>query len=252
MGGANGRENPRHHCDYVNLRYGYFRQIPACANLSEARHVAAGSGRPACFARSRRYELYALSEHYARHLASRHAKYAVSPASLDAIAAIRSCCKRQELCRRGNAANTLYRVLAGAALAFIIQSYGRRQIVDLLLPGDFFGFAPGTQYDYSVETVDPARWWRNIHASKSRHWPTLTRKWACEIRTDRVRQTLPPPGTSLDHRPHQGSTEGRFFHSCNGRPSLDEPKRPGHASRLPVRNRGFPGHLGRNRQSCAE
>lgn len=72
---------------------------------------------------------------------------------LDAIATIRSCYKRQEICRRGHAANTWFRVLSGAALAFIIQSDGRRQIVDLLFPGDFFGFAPGSQYDYTVEAV---------------------------------------------------------------------------------------------------
>ena len=72
---------------------------------------------------------------------------------LDAIAAIRSCHMRQEICRQGQVANTWYRVLAGAASCCIIKSDGRRQIVDLLFPGDFFGFTARTEYDYSVETA---------------------------------------------------------------------------------------------------
>jgi CRP-like cAMP-binding protein len=42
-------------------------------------------------------------------------------------------------------------VLAGAALRSVIKSDGRRQIVDLLFPGDFFGLAVGREYDYTVE-----------------------------------------------------------------------------------------------------
>jgi CRP/FNR family nitrogen fixation transcriptional regulator len=72
---------------------------------------------------------------------------------LDSIAAIRSCHGRQEICRPGQAANTWYRVLSGAALSFVIKSDGRRQIVDLLCPGDFFGFTPGTECDYTVEAA---------------------------------------------------------------------------------------------------
>jgi CRP/FNR family nitrogen fixation transcriptional regulator len=74
---------------------------------------------------------------------------------LDAIAAIRPCHRRQEICRQGQAANTWYCVLSGAALRCVIKSDGRRQIVDLLLPGDFFGLAAGAEYDYTVESAAP-------------------------------------------------------------------------------------------------
>jgi CRP/FNR family transcriptional regulator, nitrogen fixation regulation protein len=74
---------------------------------------------------------------------------------LDAIAAIRPCHRRQEICRQGQAANTWYCVLSGAALPCVIKSDGRRQIVDLLLPGDFFGLASGNEYDYTVESAAP-------------------------------------------------------------------------------------------------
>jgi CRP/FNR family nitrogen fixation transcriptional regulator len=72
---------------------------------------------------------------------------------LDPIAAIRPCRRRQEICRQGQAADTWYCVVSGAALCCIIKSDGRRQIVDLLFPGDFFGFTAEVEYDYSVEAV---------------------------------------------------------------------------------------------------
>jgi CRP-like cAMP-binding protein len=74
---------------------------------------------------------------------------------LDAIAAIMSYRRRQEICRQGQAANTWYCVLAGAALRCAIKSDGRRQVVDLLFPGDFFGLTAGREYDYTVEAATP-------------------------------------------------------------------------------------------------
>jgi CRP/FNR family nitrogen fixation transcriptional regulator len=75
--------------------------------------------------------------------------------SLDAIAAITPCHRRQEICRQGQAANTWYCVLAGAALRCVIKSDGRRQVVDLLFPGDFFGLTARGEYDYTVEAATP-------------------------------------------------------------------------------------------------
>jgi CRP/FNR family transcriptional regulator, nitrogen fixation regulation protein len=75
--------------------------------------------------------------------------------SLDAIAAIMPCRRRQEICCQGQAANTWYCVLAGAALRCVIKSDGRRQVVDLLFPGDFFGLTAGAEYDYTVEAATP-------------------------------------------------------------------------------------------------
>jgi len=74
---------------------------------------------------------------------------------LDAIAAIRLCHHRQEICRQGQAANTWYWVLSGVAVRCVNKSDGRRQVVDLLLPGDFFGLSTGNEYDYAVESAAP-------------------------------------------------------------------------------------------------
>jgi len=72
---------------------------------------------------------------------------------LDAIAAIKPCPRRQEICRQGQAANTWYWVLSGVALRCVIKPDGRRQIVDLLFRGDFFGLTAGAEYDYTVESA---------------------------------------------------------------------------------------------------
>src|ERR1700759_2525344 len=70
---------------------------------------------------------------------------------LDSVAMVRSCCRGQEICQQGQAAKIWYRVLAGAARAFVIQVDGRRQIVDLVFPGDFFGLTTAPEYDNTVE-----------------------------------------------------------------------------------------------------
>jgi CRP/FNR family nitrogen fixation transcriptional regulator len=46
-----------------------------------------------------------------------------------------------------------YRLEAGAARCYIVLPGGRRQILDLLLPGDFFGFTEGEGHFYGVDAV---------------------------------------------------------------------------------------------------
>jgi CRP/FNR family nitrogen fixation transcriptional regulator len=64
-------------------------------------------------------------------------------------------------CRRGEviysaerSVNCWYRVLAGAARRFTLRPNGKRQIVDLLLPGDIFGFGIDGKHYYNAEAVD--------------------------------------------------------------------------------------------------
>jgi CRP/FNR family transcriptional regulator, nitrogen fixation regulation protein len=73
----------------------------------------------------------------------------------DGVATITYCRRREEICHQGEAANTWYHVIAGTALQCVIKSDGRRQVVDLLFPGDFFGFTRGADFDYLVEAGAP-------------------------------------------------------------------------------------------------
>jgi CRP-like cAMP-binding protein len=84
---------------------------------------------------------------HADDLAARHFK------NLDSLATIMPCHRGKEICGQGRPADMWYCVLSGAARRYVIRLDGRRQIVDLLLPGDCFGFAADAEYDFAVEAV---------------------------------------------------------------------------------------------------
>jgi CRP/FNR family transcriptional regulator, nitrogen fixation regulation protein len=73
--------------------------------------------------------------------------------ALEDLATTMSCHRGQEIAREGGRAEHWYCLLAGAARCYVIRLDGRRQIVDLLLPGDCFGFTAASEYDCSVEAV---------------------------------------------------------------------------------------------------
>jgi CRP/FNR family nitrogen fixation transcriptional regulator len=73
--------------------------------------------------------------------------------NLESLATLVPCRRGQEICGQGRPAETWYCVLSGAARRYVIRLDGRRQIVDLLLPGDCFGFSAGGDYDFAVEAV---------------------------------------------------------------------------------------------------
>jgi CRP-like cAMP-binding protein len=62
----------------------------------------------------------------------------------------------QEICSQGQRADHWYCVISGAARRCVIRLDGRRQIVDLLLPGDVFGFTSLDEHDFSVEAIAEA------------------------------------------------------------------------------------------------
>ena len=59
----------------------------------------------------------------------------------------------QEICGQSTPATSWYRIIAGSVRTYVIRADDRRQIVDLLLPGDFFGFAVGEEYDSAAEAI---------------------------------------------------------------------------------------------------
>src|SRR5260221_11420663 len=70
---------------------------------------------------------------------------------LASIGVVRKCHRAQEICRQGQPAEYWYRVTSGTARRCVMRPDGRRQIVELLLPGDFFGFTALNEYDATVE-----------------------------------------------------------------------------------------------------
>jgi CRP/FNR family transcriptional regulator, nitrogen fixation regulation protein len=73
--------------------------------------------------------------------------------SLDPLALFMPFHRGQEICSQGQRADYWYCVISGAARRCVIRLDGRRQIVDLLLHGDVFGFTSRDEYDFSVEAI---------------------------------------------------------------------------------------------------
>jgi CRP/FNR family nitrogen fixation transcriptional regulator len=73
--------------------------------------------------------------------------------SLDQLAMITPFHRAQEICSQGRPADHWYYIVSGAARRCVIRLDGRRQIVDLLLPGDLFGFSVLNEYDSTIEAI---------------------------------------------------------------------------------------------------
>ncbi|MEM6665675.1 MAG: helix-turn-helix domain-containing protein [Pseudomonadota bacterium] len=57
----------------------------------------------------------------------------------------------------GNVARNLYEVMEGAVMLYKLLPDGRRQVVELISPGDVFGFGLEDIHDCSAETLMPTR-----------------------------------------------------------------------------------------------
>jgi CRP-like cAMP-binding protein len=72
---------------------------------------------------------------------------------MDAMGTIISCRRGQELYRSSDTSGSWYRVVSGLAKEQALLPDGRHQIVDFLLPGDFFGFGTSIRHQLAVEAV---------------------------------------------------------------------------------------------------
>ncbi len=72
---------------------------------------------------------------------------------LDAIAIISRRNRGEEIHGSEGPDEYWYRVISGAAKCYVVLPGGRRQILDLLLPNDFFGFMPRCEHYCTLEAV---------------------------------------------------------------------------------------------------
>jgi CRP-like cAMP-binding protein len=75
----------------------------------------------------------------------------------DHLAAIVTFRRGQEIYGQGQSAYYWYFVLSGVARRCVFTADGRRQIVELLLSGDFFGFTAVDEYDSVSRGLPPIR-----------------------------------------------------------------------------------------------
>ena len=72
---------------------------------------------------------------------------------LDSLAIRTRYVRGQEIYKEHSPVECWYRIESGVARRFSTRADGRRQIVDLLLPGDAFGFGMRGKHHFAVEAV---------------------------------------------------------------------------------------------------
>ncbi|MGC1885227.1 MAG: cyclic nucleotide-binding domain-containing protein [Stellaceae bacterium] len=75
------------------------------------------------------------------------------PQALEALAQPARYQRDEEIYSLERSVECWYRVVSGAARRFALRADGRRQTVDLLLPGDFFGFGVHGKHAFTGEAI---------------------------------------------------------------------------------------------------
>ena len=86
-------------------------------------------------------------------LANKVASKADEPVALYSIARLRRRGREQEIYCQGDRRAGWYRIASGAARQYLLRADGRRQIVDIHLPGDFFGCADGGRHRFGEQAL---------------------------------------------------------------------------------------------------
>ena len=73
--------------------------------------------------------------------------------AMESLGKARVCHRGEEIYGREDPAKHWYRLVSGMARKCALLADGRRQIVDFLLPGDFFGFVARHEHFFAVEAV---------------------------------------------------------------------------------------------------
>ena len=85
--------------------------------------------------------------------------------TLDDLAVSVRCRRGDLISSPGHSRQYWFKIISGAAKRFSIHSDGRRQIVDLLLPGDFVGIGRDADLEFTVEAMTDG----TVLARSSRH-----------------------------------------------------------------------------------
>jgi len=75
------------------------------------------------------------------------------PDAIQAIAHVRRFRREQDIYSQEEKSDMWYRVISGAARKYLMRADGRRQIVDIHLPGDFFGFTSRKRHQFGVQAI---------------------------------------------------------------------------------------------------
>jgi CRP/FNR family nitrogen fixation transcriptional regulator len=97
---------------------------------------------------------YSGSEPYAAFRVTPRPEHGFDPTSfLESSAKSESYRRSEEIYAQGDAADYGFLVVSGATRKCSLMANGRQQIIEFLLPGDFFGFNARTRHEFSVEAI---------------------------------------------------------------------------------------------------
>ena len=74
-------------------------------------------------------------------------------AALQPFASLANCGRHQEICSETSSNEYLHYVVSGAAGRYSSMPDGRRQMIDLLLPGDFYGYTSQPHHEFTLEAI---------------------------------------------------------------------------------------------------
>jgi CRP-like cAMP-binding protein len=72
---------------------------------------------------------------------------------MESLAVVTSWRRGRQIYGRGDPAEHWYRLISGATRKCALKADGRRQILEIMLPGDFFGFTARDKHMFAVEAV---------------------------------------------------------------------------------------------------
>lgn len=75
------------------------------------------------------------------------------PARLQSLAHLRRFNREQDIYAQEEPSDTWYRLTSGSARKYLMRADGRRQLVDIYLPGDFFGFTTRFHHKFAVQAI---------------------------------------------------------------------------------------------------
>jgi CRP/FNR family nitrogen fixation transcriptional regulator len=82
-----------------------------------------------------------------------HVNSLTAPKAFQQFATIRRWQREQDIVSQDGQSESWYCIISGAARQCLIRRDGRRQIVDILLPGDLFGMTPDGGQRFAVQAV---------------------------------------------------------------------------------------------------
>lgn len=75
------------------------------------------------------------------------------PSRLQSLAHVRRFHREQDIYAQEERSDTWYRLVSGSARKYLMSADGRRQLVDIYLPGDFFGFTTHLHHKFAVQAI---------------------------------------------------------------------------------------------------